>query len=150
MKSNFYLKVVVFLMSCSFSMSAQNLVYKEATVSRPAELWKPFTLLNGTNIENGVSFYITKVECNSTKTKLLKVINGNPYPVILSYQLSSSQPIVNVTIPASVSLEGSCNNSDANLAKLSITANTHKSENETEKNDLKQFMLSHITVTKFE
>lgn len=150
MKSNFYLIIVVFLMSCSHSFIAQNIIYKDATVSRPAEYWKPFTLMNGTNIESGVSFYVIKTECNSQKTKLLKVINENPYAVIFSYQLSPSQPIVNVTVPASFSIEGVCNTSDENLAKLVIVPSNHKSENETEKNDLKQFMLAHITVTKFE
>lgn len=150
MKSNFYVIIVAFLMSCSYSFNAQNIVYKEATISRPAEFWKPFTLINGTNTENGVSFYITKTECNSVKSKLLKVINGNPYAIIFSYQLSPSHPVVNVTVPASFSIEGVCDTSDKNLAKLVIVTSNHKSENETEKNDLKQFMLSHITVSKFE
>ncbi len=148
MKSNLSTAIITFLMFCSLFFKAQNIVYKDATVSRPAELWKPFVLTNGTNIENGVSFYMIKTECNSEKTKLLKVINGNQYAVVFSYQLSPSHPVVNVTVPASLSIEGACGTSDVNLAKLIITPQNHKNENE--KDEMKQFMLSHITVTKFQ
>lgn len=145
MKSN--LLLTGFLMSISFFFKAQNLVFKEATVSRPAEFWKPFVLINGGNIENGVSFYITKSECGSENVKLLKLINQNAFPVVFSYQLSPSKPIVNVIIPASISIEGVCNSADVNTAKLVINPKENESENNIE--EIKRFVLSSISVVEF-
>lgn len=147
MKSNLFSLFVALLIFPVF-LKAQNIVYKEATVSRPAEFWKPIILLNGTNIQNGVSFYSTKAECNSTNVKIFKLINENPYAVIFSYQLSESTPVVNVIVPAAVSIEGQCNTIDENLKKLVMTPTSDK--NKEESKEIKQFLKSSISITKFE
>ncbi len=149
MKSNLF-SLTITLLFFSVFLNAQNIVYKEATVSRPAEFWKPITLLNGTNTQNGVSFYMTKAECNSTNIKLLKLINENPYAVIFSYQLTASDPIVNVMVPASVSIEGSCNPSDENASKLILLSKENKIKTEEKTKENKEFLLSHISVSRFQ
>ncbi len=147
MKSNLF-SLTITLLFFSVFLNAQNIVYKEATVSRPAEFWKPIILLNGTNAQNGVSVYSTKAECNSTNVKIIKLINENPYAVIFSYQLSETSPAINVIVPASLSIEGKCNSIDENLKKLVITPTNDK--NNEENKDTKQFLKSLITITKFE
>ena len=150
MKQKNSIAVITLLILCPLFFKAQNIVYKDATVSRPAELWKPFVLMNGTNIENGVSFYFIRPECTSEMSKLLKVVNENKYAVIISYQFSPSHPTVNITVPASISIEGACNSIDDNLTKLVITPPNLKNATESEKSEMKQFLLSHIMVTKFQ
>lgn len=119
-------------------------VFKEATLSHPAELWQPFKLnADGNNVMNGLHFYTVKSECNSQTTKLLKLVNVNAYPVKLSYQLSPDSPVINVMVPASKTIEGSCTTTDANLKNLVITI---PAEAEQFKKN-KEYMRSHISVS---
>ncbi len=150
MKSNLFIIVFSIFISTSLFVKGQNLVFKDATVSRPAQFWKPFVLANGTNIEKGVSFYVTKTVCDSVKTKFMKLINENPYAVIFSYQLTASDPIVNVLVPASVSIEGSCNPSDENASKLILLSKENKIKTEEKTKENKEFLLSHISVSRFQ
>lgn len=120
-------------------------VFKEATLSHPAELWKAFKLNEeGNNVLNGLHFYTVKVDCNSGKVKLLKLVNVNNYPVKFSYQMSPESPVITVMVPASVSIEGSCNTADANLKNLVLPVPAEKNE-QVMKN--KEFMRAHISVS---
>jgi hypothetical protein len=145
MKSKLIFCVLCFLMFRLVSR-AQEPVFKEATLSHPADLWTAVKLVNGINVLNGVSFYIHDGECNSTKIKLLKIVNANNYSINFSYQLTATQPIVNVIVPASFSIEGLCNSSDENILKLVVTPPVTKSE--AEKKLMREFLLSHVFVTK--
>lgn len=143
MKSNLSLTIIAFLMALPLFFKGQDMMYKAATVARPAEFWKPFVLINGTNTDNGVSFYVIETACELRTTKLLKVVNVNPYQVIFSYQLSASDQIVNVNIPASSSLEGECDTSDKNTAKLTFIPSS-KIDN----TDIPKLKFSQVTVKK--
>lgn len=145
MKSKLVFYVLCFLMFHLVS-KAQGPVYKDATVSHPADLWTAVKLANGTNVLDGVSFYIHDGECNSTKIKLLKIVNANNYSVNFSYQLTASHPIVNVLVPASFSIEGFCDSSDGNILKLVVEPPIAK--NEVEKKLMREFLLSHVFISK--
>ncbi len=129
------------------SSKAQSPVYKEATLTHSAELWKPFKLdESGNNVLNGVHLYSHNSDCNSVMVKLIKLVNVNTYPVRFDYQLSETSPVVSVIVPASVSIEGSCSSLDNEIKKLVVVVPTTKTE-ETKKN--KEFMRQHITVVPF-
>ena len=128
--------------------NAQNPVYKEATLSHPAELWESVKLANdGSNILNGVHFYGYIGECNSVKVKFIKLVNLNSYPVKFNYQLSETSSVITVSVPASVSIDGTCESTDQNLRKLVVTI---PSVNDEVAKKNKEFLQSHISVTKAE
>ena len=124
------------------------------TVARPAAKqnevkagWQPTKLgVDGSNVQNGVEFYNQKSECNAQQVTLVKLINRNVYPVNVSYQISSESPLVNVKVPALATVEGSCSVADANLAKLALSFPKEKTEDEIKK--LKEYLKSHIVVSK--
>jgi hypothetical protein len=148
MKTNFTLIALLFFflqINLSNAQEQARPVFKEATLSHPAELWKAFKLNEeGNNVLNGLHFYTVKVDCNSGKVKLLKLVNVNNYPVKFSYQMSPESPVITVMVPASVSIEGSCNTSDANLKNLVLPVPTEKNE-QVMKN--KEYMRAHISVS---
>ena len=148
MKTNFTLITLLFLslqISLCKAQEQARPVFKEATLSHPAELWKPFKLNEeGNNVLNGLHFYTVKVDCNSGKVKLLKLVNVNNYPVKFSYQMSPESPVINVMVPASKTIEGACGTTDANLANLVLKVPAEKTE-EIMKN--KEFMRAHISVS---
>ncbi len=147
MKTNFTLIAAIIIFFNIDTARAQSPVFKEATLSHPAELWKPFKLSeDGNNVLNGLHFYHVKSECNSTKVSFIKLVNVNAYQVKFSYQLSSESPVVNVIVPPSVTIEGTCNSIDNNIKNLVITIPGDKPE-EAKKN--KEFLRSHISVTPF-
>lgn len=125
---------------------AQNPVFKQATLSHPVELWQPFKLANGTNEQDGVSFYVHDASCSSKKVKLVKIININNYAVNFSYQLSAASPVVLVVVPAAVSIEGTCESNDSNLKKLVVILASEN--NEAENKIAKEYILSHIKISK--
>ena len=145
MRSKLIFFVLCFLMFHIVAKS-QNQVYKEATISHPAELWNSFKVANGTNVLDGVSLYTHDGKCSSTAVKLVKIVNLNNYPVSFSYQLTANHTIVNVLVPASFSIEGSCDSSDENISKLVITVPVAK--NEAEEKLMREFLLSHLFVSK--
>lgn len=145
MRSKLLLFVICFLMF-QVVAKAQNQLYKEATVSHPAELWKAFNLANGTNVQDGVSFYVYNGECNSTKVKFLKIINTNNYAINFRYQLSEDSPVIIVPVQAAISIEGSCESIDKNLTNLVIILQPKKTEAENKAK--KEFLLSHIEVSR--
>jgi hypothetical protein len=145
MKSKLSLFVLCFFMF-NIIIKAQNQIYKQATISHPAELWKPLKLVNGTNVQDGVSFYVHNGECDSTKVKFIKIVNTNNYPVNFSYQLTKELPVFSVLVPAAVSIEGTCESNDTNLTKLVIFSLAKKTE--AENKIAKEYILSHIQVSK--
>lgn len=144
MKSNFLLTALLAMGLLSFSLKAQNPVYKESTLAHPADSWEPVRFADGTNIKNGVTVYIHAGECNGTKVKFLKLVNMNNYPVKFSYQVTAENPVVELTVPALKSLDGTCGAADANLAKLTVTVPVPKSPDENKLN--KEYIRSHIEV----
>ncbi|MBS1637134.1 MAG: hypothetical protein JST26_14545 [Bacteroidetes bacterium] len=140
--------ISLFLVLCSFSgLRSQNPVYKEATLSHPAELWNSVKLdADGNNLRNGVLFYKHNEDCGSEKVKLLKLINQNDYAVKVSFQLSAESPVEIVTIPAASSVEGSCSTTDPNLVKLVLKVNPNQTDADKKKNA--EFIQSHIFVTR--
>jgi hypothetical protein len=148
MKASFYIITCLLLLKIS-SFKAQNPVYKEATLSHPAELWKPVALgTNGVNERDGIQFYSFDSECNGTSVVFVKLINTNPYAVLLSYQTSSSQPRVSVTIASQKSLEGKCSSTDPNIQNLTLTAFDNKSQQE--KQEIQNYIFSHLTISKIQ
>lgn len=144
MKTNLIL-ILIFIFGYNFC-NAQSPVYKEATLSHPVELWEPVKLSNdGGNILNGVHFYGHIGECNSEKVKFVKLVNLNPYSVKFNYQLSETSPVVTVIVPASLSIDGSCESTDQNLKKLVLIIPS-VSNDVAKKN--KEFLQSHISITK--
>ncbi len=148
MKTNFTLITLLFLVlqiNLSQAQEQQRPVFKEATLSHPAELWKSFKLTeDGNNVLNGLHFYTVKVDCNSGKVKLLKLVNVNNFPVKFSYQMSPESPVITVLVPASITIEGACNSTDANLRNLVLPVPAEKTE-QVAKN--KEFMRTHISVS---
>lgn len=124
---------------------SQSPVFKEATLSHPAEVWKPIKLSeDGNNVMNGLHLYTVKSECNSERVSLIKLVNVNAYPVKFSYQLNAESPVINVMVPASVTIEGSCNSTDANIRNLIITIPADKTD-QFKRN--KEYMRTHISVS---
>lgn len=144
--------IVVFIMAAMM----QPVFTKAQSVAKPAAKqneqktgWQPTKLgIDGNNVQNGVTFFNQKSDCNSQQVVLVKLINANTYPVNVSYQISAESPVVNVKMSASVTLEGTCSTTDANLVKLAINFPKDKTEEEIKK--MKKYLNSHIIVSKTE
>src|ERR1700752_1336090 len=114
-KQNLVFAFITAAMMQPFLFKAQTNGFKDASVARPhghseqKTGWQAVNLDGkGNNIKNGVEFYNQSAECNSAKVKLLKLVNTNSYAVKVSYQLSAESAQVNVLVPASATIEGSC------------------------------------------
>jgi hypothetical protein len=159
-KQNFNLKLIYNLMKTKRNLviafavatlmlplfsKAQNIARKEAPVVKHEEKvgWQPVKLDDkGSNVQNGVEFYSQKGDCPSGKVTLAKLVNTNNYAVKISYQVSPESPMVNVLVPASATMEGSCSVTDGNLGKLVIKL----PETEDAKKKSTQHLLSHLVV----
>jgi hypothetical protein len=153
MKTNFILVILLLFLTFGFSYAQMGVlispqdspVLREAPMEQPTELWKPFKLNDGSNnVLNGVHIFHVKGECNAEKVALIKLVNTNPHPVKFSYQLSPQNPVVEVVVPASTNVEGSCSATDSDIKKLVIAVPAEKT-GETKKN--KEFLHSHISVS---
>ena len=144
MKTTLTLITVLFALFKTSVCHAQYQVFREATVAHPQEVWNPVKLDDtGNNVINGLHFYAVDTDCNSKRVRLIKLVNTNPHPVELNYQLSAESPVVKVTVPASKTIEGSCNSADSNIQNLIIVIPEAKPEDE-KKN--KEYIRSHISV----
>ena len=143
MKNHYVLVVLLYTLLKASNCFSQNPVYKKATVSHPSELWQSLNLSKEkTNIIDGVQFYSFDTECNKSKVTLVKLINTNKYPVNLSYQLTANSPVIQLSIPASFSIEGSCSSTNENEKKLIIDSSDIKTSDKTE------YVRFHISVSK--
>lgn len=132
-----------------------------SVVTPKRDLWKPFNKFpnseiriqseNNTesippfiNILNGVSFYSTNSVCSSEKVILLKLINTNTFPVLVTWQMSPESDKVIVEIPASSDFEGSCADigKDKNKDKLIM-----KMPEKSEIKKVEQYVIKHLSVT---
>ena len=149
-KQNLAIIFVITIIMQSVLAKAQNALSPvRPTESTKMPTWNPIKLSqDGKNILNGVYFYSQVTKCNSTKVTLAKVVNSNIYAVNVSYQLSDNSPIINVIVPASSTLEGSCSTTDENLAKLVVSPPDAKTNEEKQK--ISDYINSHITVTKIQ
>lgn len=128
-------------------INAQNPVFKEATVSHPAQLWNSILINDlGNKIIEEVKIYSHDFECNSQKVNLLKLVNLSTTKIKLTYQISESSAIVTVIIPAKYSIEGKCDSNDSTIEKLIIPYPISKTEEE-DKNQ-KEFLRTHISISK--
>lgn len=135
--------VAAMMQPLSFMAQSQNSAAKRHEDTKTG--WQPVKLDDkGSNVQNGVEFYSQKGNCNSGKVTLAKVVNTNNYAVNISYQVSPESPIISILVPASATMEGSCAVTEGNLGKLVIKL----SETGDAKNNGKQHLLSHITVSK--
>ena len=147
MKPKFTFTLLILVFCSIFSLQAQNPIYKEATLSHPAEQWNPVKLdADGNHVRNGVLFYKHAADCGSDRVKLFKLVNMNDYAVKVSIQYSPEDPQVIITIPASSSLEGACNSTDVNKSKLVFKVKPNMTEEEKKKNA--DFARDHIQVTR--
>lgn len=138
------LLTIVLLLVAFNLIKAQAPVFKEATLSHPVDLWKPFHIdSDGKNIVNGVQIYYHDLDCNSEKINTVKLINTNPYKITLRYQLSESSPDIEVTVPALSSLEGICNSTDNNIKKLLLSIPVRTEE---EMLKMNEYIKSHLSV----
>lgn len=98
-----------------------------------------------TNVLNGVSFYSKNSICESEKIIVLKLINSNNYSVKVIWQIKPDAPKTVIEIPANSDFEGSCSvtDKDENKSKLII-----KIPQESDKEEIKKYVFSHITVTR--
>lgn len=118
-----------------------------ATIARPASDWLrvKFDNKGGSNVKNGVEFYSKKVNCNAEKMTLAKLVNTNAYAVKIAYQISPETPTMYVLVPASATIEGSCEVKEGNLGKLVFKLPETTDAKQNEKNN--QYILSHITIS---
>lgn len=166
MKSDTTLFVVLLVMmilpQLGWSQNHETHDHDNTTVVTPKrDLWKPFNkfpnseikIQSDNNIEsippfinvlNGVSFYSTNSVCSSEKVIIMKLINTNTFPVLVTWQMSPESDKVIVEIPPSTDFEGSCANigKDKNKDKL-IMKMPEKSELE----KVEQFVIKHLSVT---
>lgn len=146
MKKKIIQSIILTAVFFNFS-KAQNPIFKEATVSHPAQLWNPILIEdNGNNIIEGVKLYSHDFECNSQKVNLLKLVNINHTKIKFTYQISESSPIISVIIPASSSPEGKCDSNDSTIEKLIIPFPINKTEEE----KLIEYLRSHISILKIQ
>jgi hypothetical protein len=147
-KRNLVAVFIVAAMMQPLLSNAQTASHKESPVAKHNEEkagWQPVKLDDkGSNVQNGVEFYSQKGECANGKVTLAKVVNTNNYAVKIAYQVSPESPMVNVLVPASTTMEGSCAITDGNLGKLVIKL----PETGDAKKNSKQHLLSHIMVSK--
>ncbi len=111
--------------------------YQNMMQTSPTDVGTPVI----TNIKNGVSFYNKR--CNTdAQTLLIKLVNTNNYPVKVSWQISPTDPLVSVVVPALSEMEGSCsvvdNNNQNNLA-IQIPVGADNEE-------IKKYTISHLNV----
>ena len=128
---------------------------KNTVATANEELWKPInkfpdpnvsTVNDATpliNVLNGVSFYSKNSSCNGEKVTILKLINSNAYPVRVEWQMTTNGTVEFVDVPASRSIDGSCSSTNSNESKLAL-----KEPNETERETIKNYVYSHIKITK--
>lgn len=136
--------MALLLCNLNFLKSQTATLYKETTLGQKPVSWIPVQIAtDGGNIIKGVQIYSYETECSSEKVQIVKLINTNLYSVLLSYQLGINDPVVEVTIPASFSIEGDCSSSDINLKKLLIS---FPAKTEVENNKLMEYIRSHISV----
>ena len=148
MKTKKYLIFILFavILLKPILCKSQSLSFKEPEKHNPVKAgWQPLVLDTKTNVLDGVEFYAQKGDCPYGVTLLLKLVNANNYSVKVSYQASPESQIVNVLLPASATLEGSCNTIEGNLSKLLIRVPEKKED----KQKIKQYLTSHISVSKY-
>lgn|ERR1035437_5506590 len=173
-KKNLLVALFVIAMMQPILSKAQSLAYKNSTSDKPEEKkvgWQAAKLDDkGTNVRNGVEFYAQHTKCSTKKVtspekttfdaphhhsvtpdmyvsepvNLVKLINTNTYAVKVSYQTNDFSPVVNILVPPSTTIEGSCGTTDNNLAKLVIPP-LGKTAEEKEKN--RAYMKAHIVVS---
>ena len=120
-------------------------VRQGGSIEKQKTEWNTFKVdEKGNNAISGVEFFSKKGFCNSEKVNFVKLINTNNYAVKVSYQISAESEVVYVTVPASVTIEGSCEATDGNVSKLVIKA----LESDEAKQKAKVYMRSHLTVSK--
>lgn len=128
-------------------LNAQNPVFKEATVSHPAQLWNSIIINDlGNNIIEDVKIYSHDFECNSQKVNLLKLVNLSSTKIKFSYQISESSAVITIIIPSKNSIEGKCDSNDSAIEKLIIPYPISNTEEE-DKNQ-KEFLRKHISISK--
>ncbi len=149
-KNSFYTLLFVVAMIQPLFFNAQNVTFKQASVAHPAFTWKPVKITgnNESNLLNGVEFFSHKELCNSQEVTYLRFVNKNSYPVTVSYQTSSENPVVYVKVPGSTGVEGSCTANDENAAKLVLSFPIGISD--TEKQKMRDYILSHIVVSQIQ
>lgn len=143
--------LVIGIMSISMFMWSNHVKaqggFKEASVAHPAQSWNPVKLgADGGNIQNGVEFYSQNTNCGSGKVKLVKLVNKNNYAVKVSMQSSATSSAVNIMVPASATIEGTCSATDGNIAKLVMTPPVATTNEEKQQNA--EFFKSHVVVSK--
>lgn len=156
------LLVMMILPQLGWSQNHETHDHDNITVVTPKrDLWKPFNkfpnseikIQSDNNIEsippfinvlNGVSFYSTNSVCSAEKVIIMKLINTNTFPVLVTWQMSPESDKVIIEIPASTDFEGSCANigKDKNKDKL-IMKMPEKSELE----KVEQYVIKHLSVT---
>jgi len=148
MKRGFINLFFVALLMQSLAFKAQELAMSNVHVAKQHEetklAWERAKLDDkGNYIINGVEFYSKKTNCHSEKVMLAKLVNTNNYSVKVSYQLNPESPVIYLRVPASSTIEGSCEATDENGAKLTIKM----PETEDAKQKIKKHLLSHIIVS---
>ena len=147
-KQNIFVSLIVMALFLPFIGKAQgNLSWKETTPKQEKKGWQPVVLdgNNNNNVKNGVEIYAQKGDCPFGIIKLVKLVNTNNYPVRLSYQISQKDQLISVLVPAATTIEGSCADTEGNLAKLVIRM---PEESEDAQKKTKEYILSHIEVSK--
>lgn len=141
----FFVSVLTVLMVQSVTLNAQAPVFKAATISKPVVLWDKIPMNeSGDNSMNGVEFYSKPTECNGQKVDFVRLSNKNPYPVKISYKTEMNGPDQFVRVPAMGDIEGSCETTDANAAKLVLR---FPQMSQADFNKLKQYIISTVTVS---
>ena len=148
MKTKKKLLFILFVaaLTLPFLSNAQNLSFREEPKpDTPKTGWQPIKLDDkGVNLKDGVEFYFKKGDCPYGIIALLKFINKNTYSVNVSYQINAESPVVEIMLPASKTLEGSCEIVGGDLSKLRIKLPEAKEEQQ----KMKQYSIAHIFVVK--
>lgn len=146
-KKNLIFAFIMIALIQSVYTRAQDVAKPMAIQNEQKSGWQPFKLaVDGNNVQNGVTFFSQKSDCNSGQAALIKLVNSNTYPVNVSYQISAESPVVNINMSASITIEGSCSSTDANIVKLVIDLPKDKTEEERKK--MKEYIKLHIVVSK--
>ena len=146
-KQNIFVSLIVIALLLPFIGKAQgNLSWKETTPKQEKKGWQPVVLDDkNNNVKNGVEIYAQKGDCPFGIIRLVKLVNTNKYAVRLSYQISPKDQLIRVLVPAAATIEGSCADTEGNLAKLVIRM---PEESEDAQKKTKEYILSHIEVSK--
>jgi len=174
-KQNIVIVCIMAAMMQPFLFKAQSIAYRNSPSDKAVEKkvsWQAVTLDDKeSNVRNGVEFYTQDAKCITKKATspekaafdaphhhsvtpdmyisesviLAKLVNTNTYSVKVSYQTADFSPVVNILVPPSATIEGSCGTTDNNLAKLVIMPPAGKTEEEKQKNAA--YIKAHIVVS---